>query len=163
MCDEVSVSRVSATRHFALTTTPMGGNTIQRGWNPCPPRASCVARIDDKFHGRETTHLVAPTHRRGTVSEQKVLEHELGAPSAQAPRYVVFSSLLQAACCKEILCATRKAKNRRYRTTHDWERHGARLATTSDPAIQPVSAEVTCIVCSFSRDVLPSPGRMPFV
>ena len=67
----------------------------------------------------------------------------------------------QAGCCKQILGATRKAKNRRYPTTDDVERHGARLKTTSDPALLPVRAQVACTVCFFfSREVLPGPGRV---
>ena len=64
----------------------------------------------------------------------------------------------QAGCCKQSLGATRKAKNRRYRTTAGVERHGARLKTTSNSAPQPVRAQVACIVCFFHVKCCPVLG-----
>ena len=68
---------------------------------------------------------------------------------------------MQAGAYEQILCATREAKNRRYRTTDDVERHDARFATTSDPALQPMRVEVACMFGFFSREVLSGPGRVP--
>ena len=71
MCDQVSVSRVAATHHFALTTTPMGRNTMKED----AMRAHQLLHVErgstTSCPNEKLRHFVAPTHRRGTVSGQK--------------------------------------------------------------------------------------------
>ena len=90
----------------------------------------------------------------GVGPVQQRIKKQNGCRLDSSPVERSHTGQTQAGCCKQMLCATRKAKHRRYRTTDDVERHGARLATTSDPALQPVRAEVACVVCFFSREVL---------